>query len=167
MKRRWLVVFATVTALAAGSWQTSWAAATEATPAATGTVKKPAKGTAKKPVKSTAGTTTGETASVALLGFCDEVMHKLQLRERDNLSHIKWDSGADGVQGTFTGYSEEHTCKMVEGTEKDPVAKILYRELRYKKHGATIAEAEQSTPEPVEIFEVQEIFHFLKGKWDY
>lgn len=173
MRRPGLIVVAALTALITSSSQTSWAAPKRATPRATpaakGTAKKPVKGAAKKPVKGAARKTTAEAAGIALLTFCDDWIHKLQVRERDNLAHIKWDTGADGVQGTYTAYSQEHTCKMMEGTEKDPVAKILYRELRYKKHGSTISEAEQSTPEPVEIFDVQEIFHYLKakGKWDF
>ena len=104
-----------------------------------------------------------------MVEFCETVMHKLQAREQDNLAHIKWDTVASGVEGTYTGYSQEHTCKMVEGTEKDPVGKIRYQEFVYKKSGSTIAEATQATPETVEIFDTQEIFHYLKnaGKWDY
>jgi hypothetical protein len=160
--RRGLIVLTAVAALIVTSPHSSRAAQQKRTPSAKGVTKKPAvKGTAKK--------TTAEAAGVALLEFCGEWMHKLQVREHDNLEHIKWDTGPDGVQGTYTGYSQDHTCKITEGTETDPVAKILYREVRYKKHGSTVAEAEQSTPEPIEIFDVQEIFHYLKakGKWDY
>ena len=67
----------------------------------------------------------------------------------------------------YVGYEQKHTCKLMEGTEADPVAKVFYREIHYTKRGSTVAEAEQSPPKPTEIFEVQEIFHYLKGKWDY
>jgi hypothetical protein len=108
-----------------------------------------------------------EVVASSFQTFCEEWMHKLAERERDNVSHLKWEHVADGVQGSYTGYEQQHTCKLIDGTEGDPVAKVFYREVRYTKHGPTVAEAEQSPPKPVEIFEVQEIFHYLKGKWDY
>ena len=158
--RRRLIVLTAATALIVGSPLPSRATPKEATPPAKGVTKKAvAKGVAKK--------TTAESAGLALLDFCEEWMRKLQLRERDNLDHIKWETNPDGVEGTYTSYSQEHVCKLLEGTEKDPVAKIMYREERYKKQGHTIAEAQLSTPDAVEIFDVQEIFHYLKGKWDY
>jgi hypothetical protein len=164
VKRSGLIVSVALTALIGGSSRTSWATPKRAATSAKRTIKKSA---IKKSAKGPAKKTTAEAADAALLDLCDDWIHKLQVREHDNLDHIKWDTSADGVQGTYTAYSQEHTCKMVDGTEKDPIAKIFYREIRYKKHGSTIAEAEQSTPEPVEIFDVQEIFHYHKGKWDY
>ena len=99
--------------------------------------------------------------------FCEEWMHKLQARERDNIKNLKWENVADGVEASYVGYEQQHTCKLMDGTEADPVAKVFYREVHYTKHGKTVAEAEQSLPKAAEIIEVQEIFHYLKGKWDY
>ena len=108
-----------------------------------------------------------EVVASSFQSFCEEWMHKLEERQRDNISHLKWEPVADGVQGTYVGYEPQHTCKLMDGTEADPVAKVFYREVHYTKRGSTVAEAEQNPPKPVEIFEVQEIFHYLKGKWDY
>lgn len=108
-----------------------------------------------------------EVVANAFDTFCEEWMHKLAVREHDNIEHVKWEQVDGGVEGTYTGYEQKHTCKLIEGTEADPVAKVFYREIRYTKHGSTIAEAKNSEPKAAEIFEVQEIFHYLNGKWDY
>jgi hypothetical protein len=108
-----------------------------------------------------------EKVASAFQAFCEEWMHKLAERERDNISHLKWEQVAGGVESTYVGYDQQHTCKLMEGTEADPVAKVFYREVHYTKRGPTIPEAEQSPAKPTQIFEVQEIFHYLKGKWDF
>jgi len=108
-----------------------------------------------------------EDAASAFPKFCEEWMQKLDARERANVSHIKWEQRADGVLGTYVGYSQEHTCELKEGSHKTPVGTITYREVRYEKRGNTIPEAEKSTPNPVEVTEVTEIFRYEKGKWIY
>lgn len=107
-----------------------------------------------------------EEAEAALTVFCSEWMHKLEVRERDNVAHIKWDSTSGGVQGIYVGYSHEHTCKLTDDSQV-PVAKIGYREVTYAKRGSSIAEAQTSTPQPIEVNEVTEIFSYNKGKWDF
>ncbi len=37
--------------------------------------------------------------------FCDGWMEKLRDRELNNLAHIQWQTGTEGVQGTYIGYS--------------------------------------------------------------
>jgi hypothetical protein len=108
-----------------------------------------------------------EVVASSFQAFCDEWMHKLAARERDNIDHVKWQAVDGGVQGTYVGYEQQHTCKLAEGTEADPVAKVFYREVHYTKRGSSVTEAQQSPPKVDEIFEVQEIFHYLNGKWDY
>lgn len=147
--QRRLVVLLAVTALALGGAHT--AAAKSKSGAA-------AKGAAKPDP---------EVVASAFDTFCEEWMHKLAVREHDNIEHVKWEQVDGGVEGSYTGYEQKHTCKLIEGTEADPVAKVFYREIRYTKRGSTIAEAKNSEPKPTEIFEVQEIFHYLNGKWDY
>ena len=141
--------------------------AQEATPAAKDTGKEPAKGKVKKPVKSTAGTTTAVAARPPSSSSAKRSCTSSAERERDNMSHIKWDSDADGVQGTYTGYSQEHTCKMVEGTEKRPRRQGPVPRVPLQETGPHGRRGRAEHAEPVEVFEVQEIFHFLKGKWDY
>ena len=109
-----------------------------------------------------------EDPATAFEGFCSEWMQKLEEREQANVSHIKWESNADGVvQGLYVGYTHEHTCVTKDGTGSVPVGKISYREVRYEKRGGSIQEAEHSAPKPIEITEVTEIFRYSKGKWVY
>ena len=103
----------------------------------------------------------------AFEGFCIEWMHKLEAREQANVTHIKWETGADGVHGEYIGYTQEHTCTMKSGTGNVPVGKIIYREIRYEKRGSSVKEAEGSAAHPVETTEVTEIFRYEKGKWVY
>ena len=103
-------------------------------------------------------------ASSAFQTFCEEWMEKLVVRERDNVSHIKWDARADGVRGEYVGYSHEHTCTVREDSTV-PIGKVSYREVRYEKHGPTVADAERTPAQSLEITEVTEIFRYDKGKW--
>jgi len=91
-------------------------------------------------------------------------MSKLRARERDNLRNIKWESSAGAARGTYVGYSEDHKCELKESTQ---VGRIAYREFTYEKRGSSIAEAERSTPYPIEVYEATEIFHCENGKWTY
>jgi hypothetical protein len=97
--------------------------------------------------------------------FCDEWMQKLRARELYNLAHIQWETSAEGTRGTYVGYSEDHTCTLTTG--RPPIGKISYRETHYEKRGQTISEAEQSPPQPIEIFDTSELFTYINGKWDY
>jgi hypothetical protein len=99
--------------------------------------------------------------------FCEEWMGKLAARERDNVQNIKWDTRADGVFGSYTAYSHEHTCVMKSGTNSVPVGTITYLEYLYEKRGSSIPEAKSSPPHPVETTEVTEIFRYSAGKWIY
>jgi len=139
--------------------------------AAKGAAKKPAakKGPAKKGAakKAAPKPSTMQGATESFEPFCLEWMQKLAVRERDNVAHIKWETNADGVHGSYTGYNQEHTCIVTEGTQKVPIGTIKYREVRYEKRGPSNAAAEQSQPQAVELFDVTEIFRYTKGKWDY
>lgn len=101
--------------------------------------------------------------------FCQEWMQKLAVRERDNRTRIRWETGPDGTHGEYVAYSQDHTCKMKESTDPTavPVGRIAYRELRYRQSGRSEAEAVQSSPQLIEATEVIEIFRFSKGKWVY
>jgi hypothetical protein len=116
--------------------------------------------------KETSKKATPEQVTEAFQTFCQEWMQKLAVRERDNIANIKWNTKPDGVQGEYVGYTQDHTC-VVKNEDTDPVGEIAYQEVRYEKRGATVAEAEQSPPHPVETTAVTELFHFEKGKWAY
>ena len=113
------------------------------------------------------GAALGEDAATAFPGFCEEWMHKLEVREQHNVTHIKWESNAEGVQGGYVGYTHEHTCTLKDGSDHVPIGEIIYREIRYEKRGNTVADAEQSEPRPSEITEVTEIFRYSNGQWVY
>jgi hypothetical protein len=106
-----------------------------------------------------------ETRIDSFQPFCDGWMQKLRDRELNGLAHIGWQTSAEGVQGTYVGYSEDYTCTVA--TDGPPVGIVEYREVRYEKRGRTIAEAEQSSPLPVEICKTTELFGYTKGKWQY
>jgi hypothetical protein len=97
--------------------------------------------------------------------FCGVWMKKLRARETDNIAHIEWQNGPDSVWGSYVGYSEDYTCAVTSGPR--PVGRMNYREVRYEKRGASLTEAKDSTPRPVEIFETSELFSYIRGKWDY
>lgn len=98
--------------------------------------------------------------------FCRDWMQKLAVRERDNMSNIKWNTKSDGVEGEYVGYTTDHTCTVM-GDGNEPVGKLTYEEIRYTKRGRTIADAQNSTPQPVETTAVTELFRYEKGKWIY
>jgi hypothetical protein len=102
----------------------------------------------------------------SLQTFCEEWMDKLRAREKANVSTIKWETEPDGVRGSYVGYSTgDHSCTLADGHTQ--VARIKYQEVRYQKVGATIGDAEKSQPQPIEVFDTTELFHYSKGKWDY
>jgi hypothetical protein len=95
--------------------------------------------------------------------FCDEWIHKLRERERYNLAHIQWTPTADGIVGTYVGYSEEHTCILTDRK----VGKIRYQQMVYEKKGSTRPTAEDSPPRAIEQLDTSEFFSLFKGKWYY
>ena len=99
--------------------------------------------------------------------FCDEWMQKLRDRETYNSSHITWETKDGRVSGEYTGYGTDKTCIAREEPGKDPIGKINYRETRYRREGATQAEAMAVPGTIVEQEDVTEIFRYAKGRWQY
>ncbi len=99
--------------------------------------------------------------------FCDEWMGKLRERERYNIAHIKWEQSGQQVAGEYVGYSADCSCLAREESGKDPIGKIVYRELRYRREGGTSAEALAAPSAIVDQTEITEIFRFGKGRWQY
>lgn len=97
--------------------------------------------------------------------FCAEWIQKLRDREQHNLAHVEWTPSADGIVGTYVGYSEEHTCTLTDN--QPPVGKIRYQQMVYEKKGDTRLSAERSPPRAVEQYDTTEFFSLIKGKWDY
>jgi hypothetical protein len=116
--------------------------------------------------KVTTSKLTPEQIVAAFQTFCQEWMQKLAAREHDNIANIKWNTRPDSVQGEYVGYTQDHTC-TVKNEDTAPVGKIAYQEVRYEKRGATVAEAKNSPPHPVESTAVTELFRFEKDKWVY
>jgi hypothetical protein len=95
-------------------------------------------------------------------------MQKLRERETFNVAHIKWEPATDGgVVGEYTSYGTDRTCIARDEPGKDPIGKITYREIRYRKQGAQQAAAQAATPTIVEQTDVTEIFRYAKGRWLY
>jgi len=114
-----------------------------------------------------AGGTPSETTIKSFEAFCEEWMAKLAAREVDNVTHIKWERVSDGVSGTYVGYSHEHSCNVTDGTGHVAVGHVEYKEVKFRKQGPTEADAERSTPQPVEVYDATELFSYSKGKWLY
>ena len=99
--------------------------------------------------------------------FCDTWMKKLQDRNTYNDAHIAWTKGGAGVYGEYTSYGTDRTCVAREEPGKVPIGKITYREIKYRREGATEAAAQSATATIVEQFDVTEIFRYAKGAWQY
>lgn len=99
--------------------------------------------------------------------FCDSWMQKLRERETYNTSHIVWDRRDGLVTGEHVAYGNECSCEAHEESGKDPIGKIAYREIRYRRQGATPAEALATPGTIVEQSDVTEIFRYAKGRWQY
>jgi hypothetical protein len=151
------------------------AAADDAPPKAA--AKPPVKSAAKKGAKAKASEPKSPAAAAAEIlsgpevrnfqAFCDEWMQKLRDRETYNNAHITWETKNGRVSGEYTGYGTDRTCIAREEPGKDPIGKIGYRETRYRREGATQAEALAVPGTIVEQSDVTEIFRFGKGRWQY
>lgn len=99
--------------------------------------------------------------------FCDSWMQKLRERDTFNVAHIAWKTDAGRVSGEYVGYGTDRTCSAREEPGKDPIGKIGYREIRYRREGATQAAAMAAAGTIVEQTDVTEIFRYAKGRWQY
>jgi len=100
-------------------------------------------------------------------GFCDAWMAKLRDRNAYNQAHIAWDTKDGQVTGEYVGYGSDRTCSAREDPGQVPIGKITYREVRYRRQGATPAAAMAGAGTIVEQTDVTEIFRFAKGRWQY
>ncbi len=99
--------------------------------------------------------------------FCDTWMRKLQERNTYNAAHIVWTKGGPGVIGEYLTYGTERTCLAREEPGKDPIGKITYREIKYRKEGPSESAAIGAAGTIVEQTDVTEIFRYAKGRWQY
>ena len=151
---------------------------TSATPSATAADAKPATKKAA-PAKKKAATQKPVTAKEAVKEmvegedvrdfrtFCDTWMGKLKDRTAYNTAHIPWTKGGPGVVGEYISYGTDRTCIAREEPGKDPIGKITYREIKYRKEGPTETAAMGSAGTIVEQTDVTEIFRYAKGRWQY
>jgi hypothetical protein len=135
----------------------------------------PAKKTAGKPAKTKAAAKAAPAVKETIEGedvrdfrsFCDTWMGKLRDRNTYNESHITWDNTGGQVVGEYVTYGTDRTCSAREEPGKDPIGKITYREVRYRRQGATPTAAMAGAGTVVEQTDVTEIFRFAKGRWQY
>ena len=99
--------------------------------------------------------------------FCDSWMQKLRERETYNTAHIAWETREGQVSGEYVGYETDCKCAAREQPGKDPVGTITYREKKWRRRGATQAEALASEGTLIEQTDVTEIFRYAKGRWQY
>ena len=99
--------------------------------------------------------------------FCDVWMQKLQDRASFNRGRIKWKNEGDAVVGEHVDYGKSRTCETRSDPGKEPIGKIMYREVRYQRRGVTPDAALAAPGTVVERFDVTEIFRFADGRWQY
>jgi hypothetical protein len=99
--------------------------------------------------------------------FCDSWMQKLRDREVYNTAHIAWENREGLVVGEHVAYGQDCECIARQEPGKDPIGKITYRETRYRRQGATPADALAAPGTIIEHSDVTEIFRFGKGRWQY
>jgi hypothetical protein len=89
-------------------------------------------------------------------------MGKLKDRTTYNQTHIPWTKGGSGVVGEYVSYGTERTCIAREEPGKDPIGKITYREIKYRKEGSDGDGGDGKHGTIVEQTDVTEIFRFGK-----
>jgi hypothetical protein len=100
--------------------------------------------------------------------FCDGWMEKLRERERTNIAHIAWLPGERGVIGEYVGYDTTNfTIPEISNPDKQPIARVIYMELKLRLSGTSDVDALAQKPEIVERTEVTELFRFERGSWVY
>lgn len=100
--------------------------------------------------------------------FCTDWMGKLAERETRNSQNIAWETGLDWVQGSYVGYTADHTCEVMDKESDAPVGRISYLEIKWEKRGMTIPLADGTQPTAVETTEVTEFFRYGdEGTWEY
>ena len=99
--------------------------------------------------------------------FCDIWMQKLQDRAAFNRGRIEWKNEGDTVVGEHVTYGKDRVCVTRSDPGKEPIGKITYREVRYRRRGPTPDEALAAPGTVVERFDVTEIFRFADGRWQY
>ena len=120
------------------------------------------------------GVSTADTAARAGGGnahafdaFCDTWMQKLQDRAAFNLGRIEWKQVGRDFVGEHVDYGTDRHCVTRSDPGKEPIGKITYREVRYRRRGATPDAALAAPGTVVERFDVTEIFRFADGRWQY
>jgi hypothetical protein len=162
-----ITLWAAATALAAEGAAAAKAPAAKPSPANSGAAKPgkaaKAKASKKAPVKASI-----EGPEVRdFRGFCDSWMQKLHDRETYNTAHITWETRDGRIVGEYVAYGAESACSAREDAGKDPIGKLTYREMRYRREGATQTDALAAPGTIIEQSDVTEIFRFGKGRWQY
>jgi hypothetical protein len=108
------------------------------------------------------------SAAQSFDSFCAEWMTKLAAREQQNASKVEYKPQGSQVVGTYTGYEKTPLrCQSRAKPGAPGVGTLVYNELHFRKTGASVEGAKQSSPEVVEKVEVMEIFRFDGSAWKY
>jgi len=100
--------------------------------------------------------------------FCGEWMQKLEAREVRNAGMIDWASGTNWVQGSYVGYTRDHTCSVEALDSASPVGRLSYLEVKWERRGTSVSDAMAGKPAAVETTEVTEFFRYGDdGQWLY
>jgi hypothetical protein len=122
----------------------------------------------KAKVKAASVQATPEELKTKFQTFCDGWMGKLRERERNNIAHIDWKRDTSGVVGEYVGYDTTNiTIPDITNPDKQPIARVVYMELKLRLSGTSDVDALAKKPEIVERTEVTELFRFDHGDWVY
>ena len=91
--------------------------------------------------------------------FCASWMEKVWARES---AHVQENASDPVARGSYVEYSRQYGCELVR--QHPPVGKINYREFRHAK-GDGPAEHNDAARQPLEVFDSDEYFTYLHGKW--
>jgi len=91
--------------------------------------------------------------------LCASWMEKVWARES---APVQENASDPVARGSYVEYSRQYGCELVR--QHPPVGKINYRGFRYAK-GDGSAEHNDAARQPLEVFDTDEYFTYLHGKW--
>jgi len=92
-------------------------------------------------------------------------MEALRRQGQDHLAAVQWQQDATGVRGEYVDYSPDYICGISPSAGGTPVGRMRYQEIHFEKRGADVGAAMESTPDPMRIEQVTEVFVYQQGMW--
>lgn len=96
---------------------------------------------------------------------CELRMRELERQGQQHLAAIKWEVDDTGAHGAYVGYSPDYICAVSPVSGDAAVGRMRYQEIHFEKRGADVSAAMESSPSPVRIEEVTQVFIYRHGLW--